>query len=81
MSQGAGVVRDGSGLRRLLAEIGALEAVHGRALPLLAARLVAEGALARRESRGAHFRSDYPQQGAPIRSRVTLAPAAASAAA
>jgi len=81
MSQGAGVVRDGAGLRRLLAEISALEAAHGRALPLVAARLVAEGALARRESRGAHFRADYPQLGAPIRSRVTLSPAPAAAAA
>jgi len=81
MSLGAGVVRDGAGLRRLLAEIAALEGAHGRALPLVAARLVAEGALARRESRGAHFRADYPQLGAPIRSRVTLSPAPASAAA
>ena len=81
MSQGAGVVRDGAGLRRLLAEIGALEAAHGRALPLVAARLVTESALARRESRGAHFRADYPQLGAPIRSRVTLSPAPAAAAA
>ena len=81
MSRDAGVVRDGAGLRRLLAEIGALEAAHGRALPLIAARLVAEGALTRCESRGAHFRADYPQLGAPIRSRVTLSPAPASAAA
>ena len=78
MSQGAGVVRDGAGLRRLLAEIDALEAAHGRALPLVAARLVAQGALARRESRGAHFRADYPQLGAPVRSRVTLTLAAAA---
>jgi L-aspartate oxidase len=81
MSRDAGVVRQGAGLRRLLAEIAGLEAAHGHALPLIAARLVAEGALTRRESRGAHFRSDYPQLGAPIRSRVTLSPAPASAAA
>jgi len=82
MSQGAGVVRDGAGLRRLLSEIGALEAANGRAPPLVAARLVAEGALGRRESRGAHFRTDYPAPAPPIRSRVTLgAPAPAFAAA
>jgi L-aspartate oxidase len=60
MSQDVGVVRDAAGLTRLLAWLSAAEAVCGPALPLTAARLVAEGALARRESRGAHFRADHP---------------------
>jgi L-aspartate oxidase len=81
MSRDAGVVRDGAGLARLLAEIAALETTYGPALPLVAARLVAQGALDRHESRGAHFRSDYPELGAAIRSRVTLRPAPAFAAA
>jgi L-aspartate oxidase len=79
MSQGAGVVRDAAGLRRLLSEIAALERAHGPALALIAARLVAQGALARRESRGAHYRADYPALAAPMRSRVTLQPALAAA--
>jgi L-aspartate oxidase len=78
MSEGAGVVRDAAGLTRLVAEIAALEAAHGEALPLVAARLVAEGALGRRESRGAHFRADHPQPGPAVRSRVTLARAPAA---
>jgi L-aspartate oxidase len=60
MSHDAGVVRDAVGLERLLAEIDALSAAHGACLSLVAARLVAAAALARRESRGAHYRSDAP---------------------
>jgi L-aspartate oxidase len=58
MSRDAGVVRTGPGLTRLIGQIDALEAVCGRAAPLVAARLVAACALARTESRGAHHRAD-----------------------
>ncbi len=73
MTRDAGVVRDGIGLTGLVAWIDALQNAHGPALPLIAARLIAEGALARRESRGAHFRSDFPASGTPSHSRLRLA--------
>ena len=60
MSREAGVVRDAEGLTRLLDLLDALAVRHGQAAPLVAARLVAECALDRRESRGAHFRADHP---------------------
>lgn len=82
MSRDAGVVRDAPGLTRLIGVIDALEAAHGQALPLVTARLVAEQALARRESRGAQYRSDFPDP-SPLAERRhrTLArqPAAAAA--
>jgi len=73
MSRDAGVVRDAEGLRRLLGEIDALETQHGRAPALVAARLVAACALARGESRGAHFRTDAVEAEAPRRTFVKLA--------
>ena len=60
MAEHAGVVRDAHGLAKLLWLIDGLEAEHGVAPTLVAARLIAACALERRESRGAHFRSDYP---------------------
>jgi len=78
MTAHAGVTRTASGLSGLLDWIDGQTRLHGRALPLLAARLVADAALARRESRGAHFRSDFPaslDHGA--HSRVRLVPLAA----
>lgn len=72
MSRDAGVVRDAAGLARLIAEIDALQAAHGEALPLIAARLVAEAALARRDSLGAHFRVDGVAETSPTRTFVTL---------
>ncbi len=76
MSLDAGVIRDREGLMRLIDHIEGLEAAHGQALPLIAARLIAVAALRRRESRGGHFRSDYPCMASPARrTLLTLADA------
>ncbi|MDB5457555.1 MAG: L-aspartate oxidase, partial [Caulobacter sp.] len=73
MSRDAGVIRDAAGLTRLTAQIDALQAAHGLAPTLAAARLVAAGALGRQESRGGHFRADFPAADAvPRRTFVTL---------
>jgi len=48
--QDAGLIRDAAGLERL------------REAPHLLTRLIAEGALTRTESRGAHFRADRPNE-------------------
>jgi L-aspartate oxidase len=80
MTADAGVRRDAAGLSRLIDCIAAAERAHGPALPLIAARLVAEAALARRESRGGHFRADFPALSEhPARTRLVLAKKARAA--
>jgi len=74
MAAEAGVERDGAGLARLMTVIDQLEARYGAAPALVAARFVAAGALAREESRGGHFRNDFPktdQTGVPTRMTLT----------
>ncbi len=65
MSANVGVIRDRQGLRRAFNKFNAIERKAGSDLVLanmaLAARLVTGAALIRRESRGAHFRSDHPE--------------------
>jgi L-aspartate oxidase len=59
----AGIVREPEGLRRLLAD------EH----PL--ARMIARSAIARTESRGAHLRSDHPEQDPAFDQRHAVVPA------
>jgi L-aspartate oxidase len=62
MWRDAGLVRDAAGLERL------------RRTPHPVARLLAESALFRAESRGAHFRADYPAEDAAFEGHVVLRP-------
>lgn len=70
MSRDAGVVRDAEGLARLSSLIEGLEQTHGAAPALIAARLVATAALQRQESRGGHFRADFPLAVEPARTII-----------
>lgn len=60
MTRYCGVVRDADGLATLLGLLAQWQAAYPQALPLVAAELIAQGAMARCESRGGHYRSDYP---------------------
>jgi L-aspartate oxidase len=79
MQAHAGVVRDQPGLTKALDRIDALCETLGDANPLRAARLIVSAALARKESRGGHYRSDYPHAGAQERTFLTAASATAAA--
>ena len=61
MAEHCGVVRHGDGLSTLIDNIDGMIAANGPARALVAARLIVDAALAREESRGGHFRSDFPQ--------------------
>ncbi len=61
MSAKAGVVRDAVGLTNLIETIDTLAGAAGQTNELVTARLIAHGALAREESRGGHFRADFPE--------------------
>jgi L-aspartate oxidase len=68
MTRMVGLERDEQGLRDALSIIGQVERAGGPEPALLnmtaAAKLVTAAALVRHESRGGHYRTDYPQTGA-----------------
>jgi L-aspartate oxidase len=78
MSANVGVIRDAASLSGALGELRRMKA-RARDIEtlnmLVTAQLVAAAAFARRESRGAHFRQDYPAPDAAFahRSSMTLA--------
>jgi L-aspartate oxidase len=67
MHSQCGVIRDAKGLSETLDWVRGVEKRNGPARALVAARLILAGALAREESRGGHFRSDFPHAVAPHR--------------
>lgn len=60
MTRYCGVRRTASGLNSMLGIIDELTHQVGAANPLIAAKMIVAGALAREESRGGHYRTDYP---------------------
>ena len=70
MTELCGVRRSATGLNRLIDRIDGLIDRVGRANPLIASHMIAASALAREESRGGHFREDFPNEAPDSRSSV-----------
>ena len=72
MTAKCGVRRNAKKLNELISLIDELIGRVGRANPLIASRIIAISALAREESRGGHFREDFPNEvDTPISSYLT----------
>ncbi|MBI1360676.1 MAG: L-aspartate oxidase [Alphaproteobacteria bacterium] len=74
MHSEAGVIRNAAGLGMTLDWLRDARKRVGWSRPLATAQLIVEAALARKESRGGHFRSDYPTSIAPERTFLRLGP-------
>ncbi|WP_084395876.1 L-aspartate oxidase, partial [Henriciella aquimarina] len=74
MADKCGVVRKAAGLTPLIDEIETWMDRHGPARALVTARMMAKAALAREESRGGHFRSDFPDTNLKAQRSFLLAP-------
>jgi L-aspartate oxidase len=73
LSRAAGVLRAQDGLASAIAALLPVARSSGPAAdPAIVALLIAVAALRRRESRGSHFRTDFPEPDASQRERRTL---------
>ena len=77
-------MRDENGLRRALTELDDLTVEAGQRSAritnmLIAARLICEAALQRHESRGGHYREDYPASDPAQQSRSFFYPSSMGA--
>ncbi|MTI18705.1 L-aspartate oxidase [Rhodobacteraceae bacterium RKSG542] len=75
MSKHVGVVRDRDGLQAVLALLGQADAMCRRASirnMVTAAKVITGSALLREESRGGHFRSDFPIKNPELAKRSTV---------
>ena len=68
MTEKCGVRRSALQLNQLITLIDELIERTGRANPLVASKMIASAALARQESRGGHYRDDFPKANLKARS-------------
>jgi len=74
MQAHCGVLRSADGLASLGRVLDELIGKHGASNALVAAQLIWSGASARKESRGGHFRTDFPGAGADAKRSFATAP-------